>query len=286
MSPVITLTFNAKDLPLIVMLQERLGVGHIYKNKGSNAYTYRILNYKNLALLIPPSLCFFFVLLLSFVKLKIKKKKDGAPYIYIYIYIHGGINGYMRTPKINQLNNLIYYLNKKGYNIDKYPLDCSALNSNAWLSGFLEADGHFSVRVSVDQYNKLKIIGPGTACYLEICQRQKELNGNSFYNVLTLIGKILLCKVNETKSTTKNPQYRVRTTSLRGNINLANYLNNYPLFSSKFLDYIDWLRVLKFYETKEHKIKYYEIVKIKSFMNDRRTFFCWDHLQNFYNLHN
>ena len=89
MSPVITLTFNAKDLPLIVMLQERLGVGHIYKNKGSNAYTYRILNYKNLALLIPPSLCFFFVLLLSFVKLKIKKKKDGAPYIYIYIYTWG-----------------------------------------------------------------------------------------------------------------------------------------------------------------------------------------------------
>jgi hypothetical protein len=141
----------------------------------------------------------------------------------------------MRTPKIFQLNCLIDYLNNKGYNINKFPLDCSPLNSNAWLSGFIEADGHFSVRVSVDKDNKLKRI----ACSFELCQKQKDLNGNSFYGVLSLIGKFLLCKVNVTKSTSKNPQYRVRTISLMGNIDLKNYLNSYPLFSSKRLDYID-----------------------------------------------
>lgn len=50
----------------------------------------------------------------------------------------------MRTPKIKGLYKLIDYLNNKGYNIDKYSLDSSALNSNAWLAGFIEADGHFS----------------------------------------------------------------------------------------------------------------------------------------------
>ena len=60
------------------------------------------------------------------------------------------INGYIRTPKIYQLNKLSDYLNNKGYDINKYPLDLTPLNSNAWLSGFIEAEGHFSVRVSTD----------------------------------------------------------------------------------------------------------------------------------------
>jgi hypothetical protein len=63
----------------------------------------------------------------------------------------------MRTPKINQLYKLIDYLNNKGYNINKYPLDNSSLNYNAWLSGFIDADGHFFVIVSIDE-NKLKRI--------------------------------------------------------------------------------------------------------------------------------
>jgi hypothetical protein len=46
------------------------------------------------------------------------------------------INDYMRTPKIVQLYKLIDWINNKNknFNIAKLPLD-----SNAWLSGFLEA---------------------------------------------------------------------------------------------------------------------------------------------------
>jgi len=65
--------------------------------------------------------------------------------------------GYFRTPKIKKLNKLINYLNNKGYNINKNLLDISPLNSNAWLSGFIEIEGHLSVRVSVDKKNVLKI---------------------------------------------------------------------------------------------------------------------------------
>jgi UDP-N-acetylmuramoylalanine-D-glutamate ligase len=89
-----------------------------------------------------------------------------------------------------------------------------------------------------------------------------------------LISEFLLCQVKETKSNSKNPQYRIRTTSLAGNINLKNYLVHYPLFSSKYLDFKDWIEILNYFQNKEHKIKYNEIIKIKSCMNDKRTFFC------------
>lgn len=93
--PMITLTFNSKDFPLISIIQEKLDIGHIYKVKGKNAYTYRISNLVNL---------------------------------FKFINI---INGYIRTPKIYKLNKLIDYLNNKGYDINKYPLDLTPLNSNA-----------------------------------------------------------------------------------------------------------------------------------------------------------
>jgi hypothetical protein len=94
--------------------------------------------------------------------------------------------------------------------------------------------GHFSVRVSTDKKNRLKRI----ACSLEISQSQKfiDLDGNNNFNVLSFIGNYLLCQVKETKSNSKNPQHRIRTTSLAGNIGLKFYLLKYPLFTSKFLD--------------------------------------------------
>lgn len=246
--PMITLTFNSKDFPLISIIQEKLDIGHIYKVKGKNAYTYRISNLVSL---------------------------------YRLINI---INGYIRTPKIYKLNKLIDYLNNKGYDINKYPLDLTPLNSNAWLSGFIDAVGHFSVRVSTDKKNILKRI----ACSLEISQSQKliDLDGNNNFNVLSLIGIYLLCQVKETKAKSKNPQHRIRTNSLDGNIVLKIYLLKYPLFTSKLLDSKDWMEVLNYFENKEHKNKYNEIIQIKSTMNDRRTGFYWNHLKNFYKLHN
>lgn len=94
-SPQIILSFNSKDLPLALLIQKNLNMGQIYKIKGKNAYYYRISNLINLIKLI--SL----------------------------------INGYMRTPKINQLYKLIDYINARGYNINKLPLDNSSFNSNA-----------------------------------------------------------------------------------------------------------------------------------------------------------
>lgn len=67
---------------------------------------------------------------------------------------------------------------------------------------------------------------------------------------------------------------------------LLNYLDNHPLFGTKYLDAKDWIKVVSIFEKGEHKSPggINKIVEIKSLMNDRRTIFTWDHLQDFYNL--
>jgi hypothetical protein len=47
------------------------------------------------------------------------------------------------------------------------------------------------------------------------------------------------CLVKPIRSDSDNPQYRVRTTSLKGNLAVIDYLEKYPLFGTKFLDYKD-----------------------------------------------
>ena len=187
----------------------------------------------------------------------------------------------MRTPKIQSLYKLIDWLNNlKNTNFVKKPLNDSPLSSNAWLSGFIEADGSFQVRTTLSgKY-------PRSECKLEISQRQTDHRGNSNLQFLEKIAEFLLTTVKSVRQDGPNPEYRVRTTSLEANLILSNYLENYPLFGTKYLDSKDWMKVVSIFEKGEHKGKagMDRIVLIKSYMNDRRTIFTWDHLQNFHNL--
>ena len=68
---------------------------------------------------------------------------------------------------------------------------------------------------------------------------------------------------------------------------IINYLNEYPLFGSKYLDYNNWKEVLHLFNP---RFKYSQenidkVLKLKSEMNDRRTCFIWNHLNNFYNFY-
>jgi len=228
------------------MIQKEIKNGSLSRKKGINAYVLTINNYNGLILLISM------------------------------------INGNMRTPKIYSLYNLIDWLNFKfkEIHIPKKPLNDKPLDSNAWLSGFIEADGHFSVRTTItSKYPKVE-------CKFELSQRQIDHKGNNYLDFLEIIAKFLLSSVKTIRVNKPNSRYRVRTTSLNGNLILENYLNTFPLFGSKYLDYKDWIKVLdKFKSGKfKHKSNIEEIILIKSCMNDARTVFTWDHLNKFYNL--
>ena len=73
-------------------------------------------------------------------------------------------------------------------------------------------------------------------CKLEISQRQTDHRGNSNLQFLEKIAEFLLTTVKSVRQDRPNPEYRVRTTSLEANLILSNYLENYPLFGTKYLD--------------------------------------------------
>jgi DNA-binding transcriptional regulator YhcF (GntR family) len=79
-------------------------------------------------------------------------------------------------------------------------------------------------------------------------------------------------------------QYVVKTNTLASNFIISNYLNIYPLFSSKFNNFQDFYKVLLLIKNKEHLNEKGKdlIFNIKNKMNNRRTEFVWDHLQKFY----
>ena len=241
--PSIQVVFHLKDLPLALIIQKELGFGSLSRKKGVNAYILTINNYESI---------------LSIISL---------------------INGNMRTPKIHSLYKLIDFYKEK-INIEKKPLDNSPLDSNAWLSGFLEADSSFHVRTTLSgKYSKFE-------CKLEVSQRQTDHKGFSNREFLNKIADLFNTEVKETRLNKSTPEYRVITTSLKGNNQIKNYLIKYPLFGTKYLDSIDWMKVVDLFNNGEHKTELgkEKIIKLKSFMNDKRTVFTWDHLQNFYKL--
>lgn len=73
------------------------------------------------------------------------------------------INGYLRTPKIDQFNKLVTWINNNSNNnltinetdtssiiVDNLTInetDTSSILKNAWLSGFIDASGCFSINI-------------------------------------------------------------------------------------------------------------------------------------------
>ena len=209
--PSIQIVFDLRDLPLALILQSKINHGSLSRKKGVNAYILTINNFEGL------------------------------------ILIANLINGYMRTPKIIALYKLIDWLNNRfDLDIEKKAKDISNIDSNSWFAGFIDADGHFSVRTTtVSKYPKIE-------CKFELTQRQNDHNNENNYEFLNLIADFLLTTVKGFRVDQPKPEYRVRTTSLKGNLILINYMENYPLFSSKYLNYQDWKKVLEYFENKNH----------------------------------
>jgi len=71
--------------------------------------------------------------------------------------------------------------------------------------------------------------------------------------------------------------FTVRTVNLKSNDILIKYLDSFPLFSKKYLDYKDWLKALEIYKKEFVKGRSDDIIKriniIKDRMRDKRTIF-------------
>lgn len=190
------------------------------------------------------------------------------------------LNGNMRTSKINSLYELIDWVNSKyGLNIVKKPIDLSPIGSNSWFAGFIDADGSFSIFI-----NKKSI-----RIRFSITQTDISKSGFSNQKIMNLLAEFLKVKVckYELKRHPFSLELTVKTQSIKSNELLINYLNNFPLWSSKYLNYKDWLQALDIFKTvygirDKPKDIYLQLNNLKKGMNSERTIYNWDHLKYFY----
>lgn len=251
----VQIIFHICDLELVKCLQKRIGHGNIYKSKNKQAVRLMIQNL------------------------------DGV------LSIINLINGKMRTPKINALYKMIDWLNKHKLenenHIIKLPLDMSPMNSNSWLAGFIDTDGNFSIKGFT---NNIKTY-PALQFY--ICQREFDNSGYSLKDIMQKIANFLNTSLIYRKIN-GHPQFNITISSYENNMILINYLTKFPLFTSKYLNYLDWVKALDLFYNKRVKglkraknipinsLILKEIRIIKSNINKNRKIFIWDHLKNFY----
>lgn len=188
--------------------------------------------------------------------------------------IMNAINGKLRTPKINSFYNLIDFVKLKGVIIEKLPLDTSPLSSNAWLAGFIDADGCFAIKGFTES--------PGSHIGIQfyLSQRRTDKSGESLEKVMLQIAEFLSTKLSQRVITNKYHQFVINTSGATSNNILIEYLNNFPNLSSKYLDYKDWETASNIYVKKLHKdpAEYQKIRTLKLNMNSNRTYFDWSHL--------
>ena len=185
------------------------------------------------------------------------------------------INGKFRTPKIDQLYKLIDWMNKQhSMDIKKLPLNDSSILNDNWLSGFIDADGNFYIR------NSLKQI----ICKFALEQRMIYPKTNENYNfILNKICLALNVKLqSRIREGQKDSYYIIRVENQNSIKLLIDYLDIYPLLSSKHLDFLCWKIVFNEIINKNHMTFFGRkiVSEQKGQMNNSRTFFNWDHLKN------
>lgn len=236
----IEVVFALKDLPSAEFLKEIIG-GNVYKRLDKNAVRWMV--------------------------------QDKATVTFIV----NAINGKLRTPKIDYFYGLIDFLNSKGDNIIKLPLDDSPIESNAWFAGFIDSDGSFSIKGFSSNSLRTYL---GFQFYLP--QRAISVSGKSSEMFMQKLANYLNCKLNFRTLKEGFSQYVINTSSKESNNILVKYLESYPLLSSKFLDFKDWEKALSLYIQKLHRDPKYleEIQNLKLNMNNSRNKFSWDHINN------
>lgn len=254
-SPKIVFTFSEREVPMYERLQQILNTGSISKDKKENGVVgrYSITN------------------------------ADAV------ISLINLVNGKFRTPKIQALYKAIDNLNKwRNANIIKLPLDSSSLDSNAWLAGFIDTDGHFSIKLTGNYGSDENKTRGRVQCVFSI--NQSELNRVTEESNVPFMTKVaeffqvnLLHKV-EKASVSRGSANTISffAQSDRKHYIITTYLNMFPLMSSKRLNYLAFFKGLSYLGKRLTKDEILEIRAIKSSMNKNRTYYNWDHLTDFY----
>jgi LAGLIDADG endonuclease/Cytochrome C and Quinol oxidase polypeptide I len=216
------------------------------------------------------------------------------------------INGYMRTPKIEALERTINWLNDyilKNKN-SKLPttklilskiqpiifksLDLSSIDSNAWLSGFTDSDGNFSINI----HKRTNKNSTRVQLYyrMEIKQNYHRLdpagNKESFFTIMSKLALFLNVNVISRSRIINEKQFYnfiVIAHNKESLTIITEYFLKFPLISSKYLDFKAWKNILELQKTNSITTSYLnDAIKTRKDFNKSRTTFNWDHLKDCY----
>lgn len=246
-TPHFSLTFAEVDYPLVLLIQLLIG-GNIRHKVENHAYVLTIYS------------------------------KQGL------VKVIGLINGHLRTPKIAKFNAMINWINKSlaagsGDCIPTHTVDRSDICGNAWLAGFIEADGSFDIRVSQITTGSIK---NRVSARLRLEQRKLDPVTNASYSdIMSAIATALGITLSSSKHNGGVEYFLISATSAKARAILVSYFTNYPLYSSKRLNYLDWLTIHNLIVNKTHTTPEGRelALKLKSGMNSKRSYLNWDHLE-------
>ena len=254
-SPKFVFTFHSKELPMYQKLQEVLGSGVINREK-SGVCRYSITN------------------------------SDEV------IGIINMVNGKFRTPKIQALYNAIDNLNGwRGANFLKLPLDGSNLDSNAWLTGLIDTDGSFSIKLTGNYGSDGSETRGRVQCVFSLNQsRLNRITGESNLPFMTDISEFFQVNLNTKIIKASGPEFNKSSyealvfvaQSDRKHYIITNYLTKFPLMTSNHLNYLGFFKGLSYLGKRLTNEEIMEVRNIKNGMNNQRIEFNWDHLNYFY----
>lgn len=173
--------------------------------------------------------------------------------------------------------------------MEKKNKDLSSINSNGWLAGLIDTNGNFNViiaprkntkkiriqaqfRLELRQYYHRTILSSGGTHYLDIMSILANYLGVNVYNRSRFLESSITY------------QYLIVADSKKSQNLIRCYLETHRALTSKYLDYLDWCKIIELVNKPNHLTKE-EIIKksieIKSNMNSKRKLFTWNHLNHF-----
>lgn len=107
----------------------------------------------------------------------------------------------------------------------------------------------------------------------------------SYFSLFSLISTSLLIRLALSNHNNNIEYFLICVTSQKSRAILVDYLDKYPIYSSKLLNYRDWRECHYLINKKEHLTEKGKstALLLKSKMNTKRTYYNWDHLSKLEN---
>ena len=154
--------------------------------------------------------------------------------------------------------------------------------SNSWLAGMIDADGNFNIIIAERKNtNNIRIQAQFRLELRQFYHRSTtKIISTNYFDILSIIANYLGVNVyNRARilNNSKTYQYIIVAGSKKSQKFLRYYLDQFPLYSSKYNDYKDWCKIIDLNNpNKLENIKQAKIIKAS--MNSKRTKFSFNHL--------